>query len=400
MVCILALGSNSGGQLATGDLEDVHHITPSRFVDSAAIDLDKSERWSVHGGGNHVFAWSSDGTRLFASGSNADGELATGNKGGPPALAWTPVEFPGDRVVQISCGWNHSVLLNDRGELFAAGSNGFGQLGTGSATDKDGCWRPVLAPKSAAGKTQACKFVAVSCGLRHSLAVAEDGRVYGWGANRSGQLGVANVDKKTPNVSHMVLVSDGLPPMASVACGRSHSMMLSRDRKTIFTAGMDKHGQCGPSDVQPVTGLWRAFASPKPVLKLCSGWEFGAVLLEQVEAKDGSSRRTGVVAAWGRADHGQLATGRRQNGSASYRRELVCVPGLDDVSDIVCGSNHTVALRASGEVSTWGWNEHGNAGDPALNDVCSPLRIASDNHSLTGPVLAIGCGYGNSYFVV
>ncbi|KAJ2844277.1 alpha tubulin suppressor, partial [Coemansia erecta] len=368
MVRILALGSNSGGQLATGDLDDVHYMKKSIFADPAAVDQKTSEMWCVHGGGNHVFAWSKDGTRLFASGSNAEGELGMGKKVSPSVLAWTPVEFPGDRVIQVSCGWNHSVLLNDRGELFSAGSNDFGQLGTDSFGDKDGCWRPVLGPKDASDKTQCCKFVAVACGLRHSLAVTEDGQVYGWGANRCGQLGIASANKKASNVSRMVLVFEGLPPILSVACGRSHSLMLSRDRRTIFASGMDKHGQCGPSDhCQPVAGLWRKFASPHPVLKLCSGWEFGAVLLELLDQKQSTAGRIGAVAAWGRADHGQLAV-PVQSDNKNYHRELACIPDLDDITDIACGSNHTVALRANGDILMWGWNEHGNAGDPALKD--------------------------------
>jgi alpha-tubulin suppressor-like RCC1 family protein len=37
--------------------------------------------------------------------------------------------FPGDTVIQLSCGSFHSLLLTSAGEVFSWGSNGSGQLG-------------------------------------------------------------------------------------------------------------------------------------------------------------------------------------------------------------------------------------------------------------------------------
>ncbi|KAJ1857368.1 alpha tubulin suppressor [Coemansia sp. RSA 2703] len=192
----------------------------------------------------------------------------------------------------------------------------------------------------------------------------------------------------------MVLVSEGLPPISAIACGRSHSFMLSADGRTVFAAGQNKFSQCGPSETQLAAGLWRSFSLPRRALKLCSGWEFGAVLLEPSVDCEGSISG-GTVAMWGRGDHGQLAT-PLQNSPTKCSQALVYVP-VDNIRDIACGSNHTIALSAlSNAVYMWGWNEHGNAGDPSLEDVYQPLRVPN----LNGSVQSIGCGYGNSYIVL
>ncbi|KAJ1894456.1 alpha tubulin suppressor [Kickxella alabastrina] len=396
MAHILAIGSNSSGQLATNDSNDAHHLAQTIFADADGYVADADTVWRVLGGGNHAFAWSDDGTKLVASGSNSDGELATGGEGTGPIFSWTPVGFPGDRVRQIACGWNHSVLLNTQGQLFSAGSNIFGQLGTGiqgRSQKFPSTWMPVLAAQDNDKSTK--KFVNIACGLRHTLALDENGMVYGWGANRCGQLGIASPDKKSANVLQMKLVSAGLPPIAMLACGRSHSILVANDRRTVFVGGQDKYCQCGPSDSQPVAGTWRKFLLPRPAAKLCSGWEFGAVLLEPV-SKINLAGKGGVVAMWGRADHGQLAT-VQQSAQSTCSRELVYVD-LDCVHDIVCGSNHTVSMTEDGAVYMWGWNEHGNAGDPSLKNVHQPLRI--DSPPLDTPAVAIGCGYGNSYIIL
>ncbi|KAJ2727051.1 alpha tubulin suppressor [Coemansia sp. Benny D115] len=391
---ILALGSNSSGQLATGGTEDVHCFTHTLVSDgligdsALASNTSGDTKWHVVGGGNHAFAWPADGSKLYGCGSNSDGELAMGDLPDRiPAVKWTAIDGVPGAVRQISCGWNHSLLLDTQGQVYAAGSNSFGQLG--STLKRQSVWMPVAS--SHVGK----RFVAVACGLRHSLALAEDGSVYGWGANRSGQLGIGGSQK---TVSCVSWVSEGLPPMCMVACGRSHSVLLSADRLSVYVCGQDKYGQLGPRNAQDGAkcGLWRRFQLPQRAVKLCSGWEFGAALLEHAEGDGGDS----TVAMWGRADHGQLGVGKDDDAlEALSAGELALIKFDTRVVDIACGSNHTVVLTEEGDVHLWGWNEHGNAGDASLNDVWRPLKVQIQ-HTDSMRVWRVGCGYGNSYLVI
>ncbi|KAJ2162041.1 alpha tubulin suppressor [Coemansia sp. RSA 552] len=374
---VLALGSNSGGQLATGDMEDAHQLTPCIFKEPPGDD--EAVEWTLCGGGNHVFLWSSSGTRLLACGANGDGELGMVESSNSTVLEWTPARLPGEDVKQVACGWNHSLLLDSHGNMYATGANSFHQLGAGlskSSLARSRSWVAI-------GPELPISFVSVACGMRHSLALSSDGSVFGWGANRCGQLGLVP-DKKNPNISAVTRVSDGLPPITMVACGRGHSILVSEDRVTVFVAGQDKYSQCGPAGAQPIVGTWRSFQLPRRAKKVCSGWDFGAVLLEPAAAPAGNN-----VVMWGRADHGQLA-GSIAGGRSS---ELVEVP-LPDVCDLACGSNHATALTSGGAAYMWGWNEHGNAGDPSLHDVYEPRRAVAG-----GPVDGVGCGFGNSYLI-
>ena len=59
-----------------------------------------------------------------------------------------------------------------------------GQLGLGHTRDES-------VPRQLQGRLACKRVVHVSCGERHSLAIAADGHLYSWGSNEHGQLGIA-----------------------------------------------------------------------------------------------------------------------------------------------------------------------------------------------------------------
>ncbi|KAJ2689549.1 alpha tubulin suppressor [Coemansia sp. RSA 1285] len=409
MVRILALGSNSGGQLATGDTEDRHHAAVCSFEPGSESVAEDAGAWAVCGGGNHAFLWSSDGRQLFGCGYNSSGELAVSSDATRRELKWRRVELPDgcEAVRKVACGWSHTLLLGSNGRVYAAGSGEFGQLGTGTFSSSSG-WTQLAADAIAS-----TRFIDIACGLRHSLLLAADGSVYACGANRKGQLGNAALGAK---VAVPVCVSRGLPPIAMVACGRAHSLMVAADGITVFAAGDDRFAQCGPVDdslpKHPEALSWRQFRLSRRARKLCAGWEFGAVLTDPPEDQQQQEKKGGgTVLMWGRADNGQLGCESSLDGALRMRRSVEPVP-LDGVMDLACGSNHVVAVTQERKVYAWGWNEHGNAGDPSLRDVRYPQPIAlcpgaavdadadADACQPSAPALSIGCGYGNTYVCI
>ena len=106
---------------------------------------------------------------------------------------------------QIFCGENHSLLVCDNGDLYTFGDNGSGQLGTGDFIYQTLPFHVLDLPpiSSAAG------------GGFHSLAVTENGDVYSWGSNSDGQIGdgTQGVFYNTPQlingISDVIQVSAG-----------------------------------------------------------------------------------------------------------------------------------------------------------------------------------------------
>ena len=81
----------------------------------------------------------------------------------------------------VAAGAHHSLAIRNEAPV-AWGWNAVGQLGDGTTIDRA---TPVVVPVPRAGR-----MTALVGGVFHSLATVADGKVWGWGSNGVGQLGV------------------------------------------------------------------------------------------------------------------------------------------------------------------------------------------------------------------
>ena len=75
---------------------------------------------------------------VYACGRNANGELGLGHKENAQALVPIPCPFRGaSRIVQVTCGGNHTMVLTSDGTVWSCGFNSVGQLGLGKPSDQE-----------------------------------------------------------------------------------------------------------------------------------------------------------------------------------------------------------------------------------------------------------------------
>ena len=91
----------------------------------------------------------------------------------------------GKKWTQIACGYSHSIGLRDDGTLWAWGLNANGQLGHGNNAN-------VSAPELVLGGGYS--YISCSAGAYHTMGVRNDGKVYTWGLNANGQLGLGTTN--------------------------------------------------------------------------------------------------------------------------------------------------------------------------------------------------------------
>lgn len=121
---------------------------------------------------------------LYAWLYNAKGQLGLGNT----IDQSTPqkVTFPlGIKPKFISLGYIHSGVIDENGDIYIWGHNRFGQIGNGNTIDQ---LTPIKISLPNGVKTKT-----LSLGGFHSMAIGEDGKLYSWGYNGYGQLGVGTV---------------------------------------------------------------------------------------------------------------------------------------------------------------------------------------------------------------
>lgn len=220
----------------------VHLFTVSTSVAFFAVDT----AWHACGiaGGGAGYCW----------GDGSFGELGVGTPPqtcltpfGTRACATTPAAVAGGLSFQsLSAGADFTCgVVSGSGKVYCWGANAFGQLGVDTLT--------VLQPCSGGGK---CSFVpapvlllpspavSVTAGAAHACALLTTGSVYCWGANFAGALG----NGSTTNSSSPVLVSAPGLVFTQVSAGAFHTCGIANTATTVNTAycwGSNFAGQLG-----------------------------------------------------------------------------------------------------------------------------------------------------------
>lgn len=360
-----------------------------------------------YGGQLPIFPHSS----LYTAGSNSNGQLArntelqlslphqrsitTSNSSSSRALNIGAADFGivirPSNTSSCSLGYYHTLIIDDRGTVFASGNNTYGQLG-----DNDGNFdqNPAV-PVDTSGVMGGVFIKKVAAGLFHSLALSTDGQVFAWGRGDNGQLGQGdnNLDSSTP-----LLVSGGAligKFITDISAGGYHSMALDADG-VVYTWGANDSGQLGDNTT---IDSWTPILVNNSVGFTLSSRDvtiFGdsnAVAITGIVAGNRHSlandKITGTVYAWGSNTFAQLGA----MSEASMELKPVVVentgPGKILMVDIFSGpgSNNSIGIDNAGAAYSWGDNSANQCGI-----VSSPASIvyqptAVDTTNLVGKVV-------------
>eukprot|EP00936_MAST-01D_sp_MAST-1D-sp1_P001944 g1944.t1 len=294
--------------------------------------------------------------------------------GPPPAVSRLP-------VAHIAVGAAHTLMTLRRSSLllsFGKGANG--RLGHGDEFDR--CRPRVVA------MLQQLEIMQLAAGGAHSLVVDHAANVYAFGSDEFGQCGHADEVKtkyllpKRVEADALVMPPDefGLKvaaPVMMVAAGDKHSAALVNDRQTprygiMFTWGQTQYGQCGFRDHHTDQGLPQR--EPRCVMSMlhsevthvaCGSRHTLCIAAlgpknEHREEDLGVKVGQAVVYSWGCGSSGQLGHGDTQN----VRAPKVIDTLVDVVVPRLCsaGSSHSLVLTEKGEVYSFGEGTGGRLG--------------------------------------
>jgi alpha-tubulin suppressor-like RCC1 family protein/thiamine kinase-like enzyme len=191
------------------------------------IDLKKGQRHVIaRTTDGKVYCWGESGFGVFGNGINDDSLCS-------PFLIEC---LSNEKVVETSCGCNHTLLLTSNGEVYAWGWNKNGEIGIGSDVE----FQTEVVKLNAFNEQ---RIRAISCGSQHSLVLTESGIVYSWGFNSSGQLGIGN----NKNSFKPMLIERNEVLFECISCGSNISLLLSKE-KDIYVFGFNIGGQLGTGE--------------------------------------------------------------------------------------------------------------------------------------------------------
>ena len=374
-----AWGNNESGQLGIGNItsQDSPVLVPLDGLAAGGVPVVSFNTVVV--GGTHTLALDQEG-RLWAWGNNTYGQLGIGgttSQNRPTLVPLAGLSADGIAVTSFDvliAGHSHIFALDQQGRLWAWGANGHGELGLGDIVNRN---RPTFVPLTDLAGVDS--FDAVTAGASFTLALDQQGRLWAWGWNGSGRLGIGGtVDAHRPIlVSLAGLTADGIPVASfdTVAAGGNFTLALDQEGR-LWTWGFNAQGRLGLGDTAD---------RQRPTLVPLTGLS-GVTSFDTVAAGNNFSLaldQDGRLWAWGTGASGQLGLGDLTDRSRPTLVPLAGLSGVTSFDTVIVGSSYTLAFDQQGRLWAWGNNGSGRLGIGNTTNQDRPVR-----HNPALPTLA------------
>ncbi|KAM0732909.1 X-linked retinitis pigmentosa GTPase regulator [Formica fusca] len=279
-----------------------------------------------------------------------------------------------DPVVAIECGDEHSAVICQSGRLFVFGSNDWGQLGLGHKNhiSKPSCVK-ILKPE---------KVTHVACGRAHTLICTGAQKIFACGSNQEGQLGRENSAIGDSSSSPILIYDCGLagPRIVQIAAGSHHSMILTSDGGVVAW-GSNLEGQLGLPGVSGLVNKPTKVPIPEPVKEISAGYYHSAFLTE-----------SGLVYVCGESESGKLGIDVNFSTQVAPKQMQLPAPAVH----VVCGGHHTLVLAENGNIYCSGSNASGQLGmGTNVNEIHMPKHLARGSLR-NEKIVKIACGESHS----
>ena len=164
--------------------------------------------------------------KVFGFGSNSDGVCGFGHQmvvNEPKIIE----ELCDKSIIQFYNGMHFALALTSDNKLYGWGSNEFGQLGL-RIVNFNKVYKPVLIDD-----LKNINFKQITCGAAHTLLLSNDGIVYGWGDNSVGQIGCG---KELGEKISVITQLKTLKKIKSIYCSFGQSFALT-DNGMVYSWG-------------------------------------------------------------------------------------------------------------------------------------------------------------------
>lgn len=268
----------------------------------------------------------------------------------------------------LDVGSEHSCAITAEGRVLCWGSNTFGQLGDGTASER-------RTPVQAGGILAR----AIAAGGRHSCALARGSGVWCWGSNSALQLSDTAAGLKINPTPKLFFEEHSF---ASITAGSAHSCALDAGGQLhCWGSNQEQQLNAPPDSYRAVAAGNNHTCGITSANRLrCWGWNAHGQLglaLEDMRFRTVTAGYAftcalaldGSTWCWGSNADGQLGDGTRNDSKIPVR---ALAPALEQTD---AGARHVCGLSANGAVYCWGNNLNGILGVPSAAFAAQPIQV-------------------------
>ncbi len=229
-------------------------------------------------------------------------------------------------IKQVALGGYHSAALTDNGDLFMWGDNSSGQLGNGTTINSSIPIKVLTGVES------------VELGSYHSAAIMKNGDLYMWGANDYGELGIGTSTDSTVPAKVMSNVASVVLPIEDQSW-RVAAITRSND---LYMWGSNSSGQLGDGTTTDKSYPVKIMSDVKTVDFTYSST--AAITLD------------GDLYVWGSNGYYNLGVG------SDTSKRVNPVKILSNIAKVDLSYKNGAAISNSGILYTWGDDHDGQVG--------------------------------------
>ncbi|EGG14946.1 regulator of chromosome condensation domain-containing protein [Cavenderia fasciculata] len=283
---------------------------------------------SIHCGFNHTLVLTEQG-QVYSFGDNRNQQLGLSNES-------ILEQFNQNAISSSSCGASSSPSSLSSLSLSSSTSFRSSMNLRNSNTNSSSPFAHSSIPLLISGVFNGLKVKMVASGGCFSAAVLENGLLYTWGTLDDIGKSTTILPTKVDLIKGVTSVSVGLNHIAVVAESNTPT-----EKRAVYTWGSNKRGQLGVLG-DSITNAPRKVTLGAKALSVCCGEEFTAAIVEGNE-----------VFVWGNNKGRQICPNNTD--------ETISIPVKPflgrDIVELSCSRNYIVARTGAGNLYCWGNNE-------------------------------------------
>ena len=185
---LFSIGKNSCGDCGVGsNTSKIGSFLPINLRNVTMNEENKSFINCISNGANHLLLCINNS--IYGNGLNEHAQL--GNQETTAFGMRIPIKIQtnhflsnNDKIIEIQCGYFHSLFLNDKGQLFACGKNEMCQCGPLIVNNDNDTIMKIINIK--------CDYIIkkIYVGAKHNLCITKENELVAFGANHKNQCGI------------------------------------------------------------------------------------------------------------------------------------------------------------------------------------------------------------------